>query len=164
MFDDSASKIIGKTALEMATIKEESEINYRKVLNSAKYRQFNFLVKTSMESWNDEQRLKMSVANAELVNYKDEKHVKRLKAEIEALKTEKWKKKCFTNQDGNSLLSFYLFSYTNRPLYFCFLWPQNNIWILTKFTSNFFFGFFNHVSEMHSFELFQFLSPFYVLE
>ena len=88
MFDDSASKIIGKTALEMATIKEESEINYRKVLNSAKYRQFNFLVKTSMESWNDEQRLKMSVANAELVNYKDEKHVKRLKAEIEALKTE----------------------------------------------------------------------------
>ena len=92
MFDDSASKIIGKTALEMATIKEESEINYRKVLNSAKYRQFNFLVKTSMESWNDEQRLKMSVANAELVNYKDEKHVKRLKAEIEALKTENWKK------------------------------------------------------------------------
>jgi len=88
MFDDSASKIIGKTALEMATIKEESEINYRKVLNSAKYRQFNFLVKTSMESWNDEQRLKMSVANAELVNYKDEKHVKRLKADIEALKTQ----------------------------------------------------------------------------
>ena len=54
-------------------------------LESAKYRRFNFSVKTSLEAWNDENRLKMSVANVELVNYQDIKHVNRLKAEIEAM-------------------------------------------------------------------------------
>jgi len=87
LFDDSAKKIIGKSAQEMATIKENDEIEFRRILHRARYRQFNFSVKTSKETWNDEDRLKMTVTTVELIdNQTRTKHVERLKAEIEALK------------------------------------------------------------------------------
>ena len=71
----------------MATIKENDEIEYRRILHRARYRQFNFSVKTSKETWNDEDRLKMTVTTVELIdNQTRTKHVERLKAEIEALK------------------------------------------------------------------------------
>jgi replication factor A1 len=85
MFDDTAKKVIGKSAQEMAAIKAQDEKEFRRVLNQAKYRQFEFSVKSSMETWNDESRLKISVANAEVVDYKDKKYIERLKAEIQAL-------------------------------------------------------------------------------
>ena len=80
-----AAKIIGKSASDMAKIKEQDERNFLKILNSSKYRQFNFSIKTALESWNDENRLRINVMNLELVNYQDSKHIQRLKAEIEAL-------------------------------------------------------------------------------
>lgn len=76
--------MIGKSADLMAKMREDSEIEYRRHLQAAKYRQFNFSVKTSIETWNEENRLKVSVVNAELVNH--QKHIQRLKAEIQALK------------------------------------------------------------------------------
>ena len=85
MFDEMAAKIIGKSASDMAKIKEQDERNFLKILNSSKYRQFNFSIKTALESWNDENRLRINVMNLELVNYQDPKHIQRLKAEIEAL-------------------------------------------------------------------------------
>lgn len=86
MFDDSARSVIGKTAQELADIQAKDELEYRKVLKNTRYRQFNFSIKTSKETWNDENRLKVSVANAELVNYADsKKHIDRIKAEIAAL-------------------------------------------------------------------------------
>ena len=87
LFDDSARKIINKSAQEMATIKERDEIEFRRILHQARYRQFNFSVKTSKEMWNDENRLKMTVTNVETIdNQTRKKHIERLKAEIEALK------------------------------------------------------------------------------
>jgi len=87
LFDDSARKIINKSAQEMATIKERDEIEFRRILHQARYRQFNFSVKTSKEMWNDENRLKMTVTNVETIdNQTIKKHIERLKAEIEALK------------------------------------------------------------------------------
>ena len=81
-----AAKIIGKSASDMAKIKEHNEErNFLKILNSSKYRQFNFSIKTALESWNEESRLRINVMNLELVNYQDPKHIQRLKAEIEAL-------------------------------------------------------------------------------
>ena len=81
-----AAKIIGKSASDMAKIKEhDGERNFLKILNSSKYRQFNFSIKTALESWNEESRLRINVMNLELVNYRDPKHIQRLKAEIEAL-------------------------------------------------------------------------------
>ena len=82
-----AAKIIGKSASDMAKIKEHDgdERNFLKILNSSKYRQFNFSIKTSLESWNEESRLRINVMNLEVVNYQDPKHIQRLKAEIEAL-------------------------------------------------------------------------------
>ena len=71
----------------MATIKERDEIEFRRILHQARYRQFNFSVKTSKETWNDENRLKMTVTNVETIdNQTRKKHIERLKAEIEALK------------------------------------------------------------------------------
>ena len=46
-----------------------------------------FSVKTSKETWNDENRLKVSVINEELMEINQasiKKHMQRLKAEIEA--------------------------------------------------------------------------------
>jgi len=86
LFDDSAKKIIGKSAKEMASIKESNEIEFRRILHRARYRQFNFSVKTSKETWNDEDRLKMTVTNVEPIDAQTRtKHMERLKAEIEAL-------------------------------------------------------------------------------
>ena len=48
LFDDSASKVIGKSAQEMAVIKEhDGEIEFRKQLHRAKYRRFNLSGKAS---------------------------------------------------------------------------------------------------------------------
>ena len=71
----------------LKTIKERDEIEFRRILHQARYRQFNFSVKTSKETWNDENRLKMTVTNVETIdNQTRKKHIERLKAEIEALK------------------------------------------------------------------------------
>ena len=81
-----AAKIIGKSASDMAKIKEEQdERDFLKILNSSKYKKFNFSIKSALENWNDEKRLRINVMNLELVNYEDPKHIQRLKAEIEAL-------------------------------------------------------------------------------
>ena len=88
ILDEMAAKIIGKSASDMAKIKEhdgDDERNFLKILNSSKYRQFNFSIKTALESWNEESRLRINVMNLEVVNYQDPKHIQRLKAEIEAL-------------------------------------------------------------------------------
>ena len=86
-----AAKIIGKSASDMAKIKEhDGERNFLKILNSSKYRQFNFSIKTALESWNEESRLRINVMNLELVNYQDPKHIQRLKAEIEALQLQRY--------------------------------------------------------------------------
>ena len=86
LFDDSAKKIIGKSAKEMASIKESNGIEFRRILHRARYRQFNFSVKTSKETWNDEDRLKVTVTNVEPIDDQTRtKHMERLKAEIEAL-------------------------------------------------------------------------------
>ena len=86
LFDDSAKKIIGKSAKEMASIKESNEIEFRRILHQARYRQFNFSVKTSKETWNDEDRLKVTATNVEPIDAQTRrKHIERLKAEIEAL-------------------------------------------------------------------------------
>ena len=75
----------------MATIKERDEIEFRRILHQARYRQFNFSVKTSKETWNDENRLKMTVTNVETIdNQTRKKHIERLKAEIEPWKFEDW--------------------------------------------------------------------------
>ncbi len=88
MFDETATKVLGKSAKEMADIRANDEVEFRRILQKAKYKQFVFSVKTTMEVWNDENRLRMTVMNAEPVNYSAESnHIKRIKAEIESLQS-----------------------------------------------------------------------------
>ena len=77
----------------MAKIKERDEIEFRKILHQARYRQFNFSVKTSKETWNDEDRLKVTATNVEPIDDQTRtKHIERLRAEMEVLKIEEnWK-------------------------------------------------------------------------
>ena len=70
----------------MAEIKERSEIEFKQVLHAAKYKQFNFSIKTSNETWNDENRLKASVVSVEPVLDNIQKHIQRLKIDIQNLK------------------------------------------------------------------------------
>ena len=70
----------------MAEIKDRNEWEFRRILHAAKYRQLNFSIKTSTETWNEENRLKVSVVSVEPVLDNLQKHVERLKAEIETLK------------------------------------------------------------------------------
>ena len=70
----------------MAEIKERNESQFRQVLHAAKYRQFNFSIKTSNETWNEENRLKVSVVSVEPVLANLQKHVERLKIDMETLK------------------------------------------------------------------------------
>ena len=70
----------------MAEIKERSEIEFKQILHAAKYKQFNFSIKTSNETWNDENRLKASVVSVEPVLDNIQKHIQRLKIDIQNLK------------------------------------------------------------------------------
>ena len=70
----------------MAEIRERNEWEFWRILHAAKYRQLNFSIKTSSETWNEENRLKVSVVSVEPVLDNLQKHVERLKAEIETLK------------------------------------------------------------------------------
>ena len=70
----------------MAEIRDRNDWEFRRILHAAKYRQFNFSIKTSAETWNEENRLKVSVVSVEPVLDNLQKHVERLKAEIETLK------------------------------------------------------------------------------
>ena len=70
----------------MATIKERDEKEFKKELHAAKYRRFNFSVKTSRETWNDENRIKVSVVNVEPMDIGNlRKHIQRLQDEIQSL-------------------------------------------------------------------------------
>ena len=71
----------------MAEIKNRDEKEFKKELHKAKYKQFQFSVKTSKENWNDENRLKVSVVNVETMGRDNlRKYIERLKKDIEALK------------------------------------------------------------------------------
>ena len=87
LFDEMAEKIVGKPAEELAGLRESGdEREFRKILNLAKYRRFEFFVKTTMETWNDENRLRITVQNADPVDYSQSgKYISRIKDEIERL-------------------------------------------------------------------------------
>ena len=62
----------------MAEIRDRNEWEFRRILHAAKYRQLNFSIKTSTETWNEENRLKVSVVSVEPVLDNLQKHVKRV--------------------------------------------------------------------------------------
>lgn len=85
MFDETAECVLGKSATCLAEIRTRDEIQFRKVLHGSKYQQYELNVKANLESWNDESRLKMTVAGLKKVSYASAKHVDRIKAEIAAM-------------------------------------------------------------------------------
>ena len=86
IFEESASIIIGMSADALARKKENNMVEYEKVLEACKYHSFEFTLKSKIESWNDEKRLRLSVVKAAKVNKLSLERIGRLKSDINRLK------------------------------------------------------------------------------
>ena len=115
----------------MAEIRERNEWEFRRILHAAKYRQLNFSIKTSSETWNEENRLKVSVVSVEPVLDNLQKHVERLKAEIETLKIWVCTKSRFWKEKYLHMLR-----YNKRRIFMTFEWFD---WFLSEKVDAWFF-------------------------
>ena len=70
----------------LARKKENNMVEYEKVLEACKYHAFEFTLKSKIESWNDEKRLRLSVVKAAKVNKLSLERIGRLKSDINRLK------------------------------------------------------------------------------
>ena len=86
IFEESASSIIGMSADVLARKKENNMVEYEKILEACKYHAFEFTLKSKIESWNDEKRLRLSIVKAAKVNKLSLERIGRLKSDINRLK------------------------------------------------------------------------------
>ena len=86
IFEESATSILGMSADDLSWKKEENMIEYEKILESCKYAPFQLTLKSKVESWNDEKRLRLSIVKAEKVDRSSGDRLSRLKDDIQRLK------------------------------------------------------------------------------
>ena len=86
IFEESGVSILGMSADALAWKKEENMIEYEKILERCKYSPFQFTLKSKVESWNDEKRLRLSIVRAEKVDQSSETRISRLKQDIDRLR------------------------------------------------------------------------------
>ena len=86
IFEESASAILGISAEDLSRKKEENMIEYEKILESCKYVPFQLTLKSKVESWNDEKRLRLSIVKAEKIDRSSGDRLSRLKDDIQRLK------------------------------------------------------------------------------
>ena len=86
IFEESGMNILGISAEELARKKEENMIEYEKILENCKYLSFQFTIKSKVESWNDEKRLRLSIVKAEKISKDSIDRINRLTSEIDRLK------------------------------------------------------------------------------
>ncbi|XP_071448452.1 replication protein A 70 kDa DNA-binding subunit [Hetaerina americana] len=69
-FQESAEKVMGMPTDEIASLKlKEDQEEYDAVFQNANFKCFNFRLRTKMETYNEEKRLKTNIVQADPVNY-----------------------------------------------------------------------------------------------
>ncbi|XP_046386232.1 replication protein A 70 kDa DNA-binding subunit [Ischnura elegans] len=69
-FQETGEKVMGMSTDELATLKnKEDQEEYDAVFQNANFRCFNFRLRTKMETYNEEKRLKTNIVQADPVNY-----------------------------------------------------------------------------------------------
>jgi replication factor A1 len=86
IFEESGMNILGISAEELARKKDQNRIEYEKILENCKYLSFQFAMKSKVESWNDEKRLRLSIVKAEKVSRDSMDRINRLTSDIDRLK------------------------------------------------------------------------------
>ena len=86
IFEESGSIILGMSADQLARKKEENMEEFEKILNSCKYAPFEFTLKSKVETWNDEKRLRLSIVKGIKIVRASADRTSRLKGEIDQLK------------------------------------------------------------------------------
>lgn len=69
MFDDEASKLIGKSAEEMVGLSQDDKEQFDEVMSTFMFRMYEFNVRAKAESIQDEQRVNLSVVSFDCVNH-----------------------------------------------------------------------------------------------
>ena len=86
IFEESGVGILEISADDLAWKKESNMIEYEKILERSKYCPFQFTLKSKVESWNDEKRLRLSIVRAEKVDQSSQDRITRLKEDIQRLR------------------------------------------------------------------------------
>ena len=86
IFEESGAGILEISADDLAWKKESNMIEYEKILERSRYCPFRFTLKSKIESWNDEKRLRLSIVRAEKVDQSSQDRITRLKEDIQRLR------------------------------------------------------------------------------
>lgn len=78
-FDEVATEIMGLSASALMALKTRNEAEFVKKLDSVRYERYLFRVKCNMETYNDENRLKMVILKATKVDPGSSEHIQRLR-------------------------------------------------------------------------------------
>jgi hypothetical protein len=89
LFDDTAEKVVGIKAKDLRALSDQDHELFRAKLHEAKFNLFEFISRTKCETYNDENRIKMTINQATPVSMHSNKdRVARLKEEIAQMKSE----------------------------------------------------------------------------
>ncbi|KAK7071136.1 60S acidic ribosomal protein P1 [Halocaridina rubra] len=83
MFQDQAEIVLGSTAQELGTMKDNNKEAFDKVMMDAAFKTYNFKIRVKMETYNDESRLKSVVVGVTPTDPKE--YARRLISEIKQL-------------------------------------------------------------------------------
>ena len=86
VFEESGQSIVGMSADQLARKKDRNVGEFEMLLNNCKYVPYRFILKSKVETWNDEKRLRLNIVKAAKVDRTDEHRTRQLKSEIESLK------------------------------------------------------------------------------
>jgi replication factor A1 len=84
-FTDTATKVLGVDAQALGELREENEAEYDQVMQQAYFKDFTFVVRAKVETYNDEQRVKYSCVDAIPIAY--DKESRRLLESIKEMMT-----------------------------------------------------------------------------
>ena len=86
IFEESGNQILGMSADALARKKEDNMVEYEQILDRCKYTLFEFTLKSKVESWNDEKRLRLSIVKATSVDRANIDRIRRIEDDTNRLK------------------------------------------------------------------------------
>jgi replication factor A1 len=86
LFDDEAQTLLGHKGKKMKELKEDEPDEFNAIFDKLRFTQLQLKLRVKNENYNDEQRLKTTVARLELLKLPE--HNKRLLKEINEMKAQ----------------------------------------------------------------------------
>ena len=71
LFNEAGEEVFGVQAGELKRLENEEHLSFRQIINESKHKLFKLTLRSKIETWNDEKRLKLSVVTAAVVNRAD---------------------------------------------------------------------------------------------